>query len=114
MKNDRQKDEAILQSEASKIHAKEDEELELQRIRERRVPPKPTLADDHIVLSVCHARKGTMRQIFLAFATINNVYDWVGATSVEPMYLELFVKFRSPIPATDPANKYANTILNMA
>ena len=36
------------------------------------------------------------------------------ATSVEPMYFELFVNFRSPIPATDPANKYANTVLNMA
>ena len=45
---------------------------------------------------------------------MNNVYDWVGATSVEPMYFELFVDFRSPIPATDPANKYANTVLNMA
>ena len=45
---------------------------------------------------------------------MNNVYDRVGATSVEPMYFELFVNFRSPIPATDPANKYANTVLNMA
>ena len=45
---------------------------------------------------------------------MNNVYDWVGATSVEPMYFELFVDFRSPIPATDPANEYANTVLNMA
>ena len=44
---------------------------------------------------------------------MNNVYDWVGTTSVEPMYFELFVDFRSPIPATDPANKYANTVLNM-
>ena len=105
---------ATLQSEASKIRAKEDEALELQRIRKRRVPPKPTLADDHIVLSVRHARKGTMRRIFLASATMKNVYDWVGGTSVEPMYFELFVDFRSPIPATDPANKYANIVLNMA
>ena len=45
---------------------------------------------------------------------MNNVYDRVSATSVEPMYFELFVNFRSPIPATDPANKYANTVLNMA
>ena len=45
---------------------------------------------------------------------MNNVYDRVGATSVEPMYFELFVNFRSPMPATDPANKYANTVLNMA
>ena len=45
---------------------------------------------------------------------MNNVYDRVGATSVEPMYFELFVNFRSPIPATDPANKYVNTVLNMA
>ena len=116
LKKDKQKDEelATLQSEVLTVHTKEDEALELQRIRKRRVPPEPTLADDHIVLSVRHARNGTMRRIFLASATMNNVYDWVGATSVEPMYFELFVDFRSPIPATDPANKYANTVLNMA
>ena len=45
---------------------------------------------------------------------MNNVYDWVGTISVEPMYFELFVDLWSPIPATDPANKYANTVLNMA
>ena len=115
LKKDRQKDEELgnLQSEASKIHAKEDEALELQRIRKRRVPPEPTLADDLIVLSVRHARKGTMGRISLASATLNNVYDWIGATSVEPMHFELFVDFRSPIPATDPANKYASTVLNV-
>ena len=43
---------ATLQSEASKIHTKEDEALRLQRIWKCRVPPEPTLADDHIVLSV--------------------------------------------------------------
>ena len=57
------------------------------------MPPGPTLADDHIVLSV---------------------HDWVGATSVEHMYFELLINFRSPIPASDPANRYANTVLNMA
>ena len=116
LEKDRQKDEDLvtLQSDASKIHTKEDEALKLQRIRKGRVPPEPTLADDHIVLSVRHARKDTMRRIFLGSVTMNNVYDWVGATSVEPMYIELFVDFRSPIPATDPANKYANTVLNMA
>ena len=63
LKKDRQKDEelATLQPEASKIHPKEDEVLELQMTRKRRVPPEPTLADDHIVLSVRQARKGTMR-----------------------------------------------------
>ena len=63
LKKDRKKDEelATLQSEASKLHAKEDKALELQRIRKGRVPPEPTLADDHIVLSVRQARKGTMR-----------------------------------------------------
>ena len=45
---------------------------------------------------------------------MNNVYDWVGATSIESMYFKLFVDSRSPIPATNPANKYANTVLNMA
>ena len=45
---------------------------------------------------------------------MNNVYDWVGVPSVEPIYFELVVDFRSPIPVTDPANKYANTVLNMA
>ena len=55
-----------------------------------------------------------MRQIFLASATMKNVYDWVGADSAQPMYFELFVDFRSPIPATDPANKCSNTVLNMA
>ena len=87
--------------------------MKLQRIRKRRVPPEPTLADDHIVLLVRHARKGTMRRIFLASATMN-VYDWASATSVEPVYFELFVDFRSPTPATDPDNKYANTVLNLA
>ena len=53
-----------------------------------------------------------MRRIFLVNATMNNVYDWVGASSIEPMYLELFVDFHPPIPATDPANKYVNTVLN--
>ena len=63
LEKDRQKNEelATLQSKASKIHAKEDEALKLQRIRKRRVPPEPTLAEDHVVLSVRHARKGTMR-----------------------------------------------------
>ena len=42
-----------------------------------------------------------------------NVYDWVSTTSVKPVYFELFVDFRSPIPATDPDNKYADTVLNM-
>ena len=76
LEKDRQKDEelATLNSKALKIHTKKDEALKLQRIRKRRVPPEPTLADDHIVLSVCHARKDTMRQIFIASATINNVY----------------------------------------
>ena len=30
------------------------------------------------------------------------------------MYFELFVDFRLPIPVTDPDNKCANTVLNMA
>ena len=55
-----------------------------------------------------------MRRIFLENAGMNNLYDWVGATSVESMYFKLFVDFRSPIPATNPANKYVNTVLNMA
>ena len=114
LEKDRQKDEELttLQSEASKIYTKEDEGLKLQRIRKRRFPPEPTLAYDHIVLSVRHAWKDTMRRIFLVNATMNNVYDWVGASSIEPMYLELFVDFHPPIPATDPTNKYVNTVLN--
>ena len=112
LEKDRQKDEELttLQSEASKIYTKEDEGLKLQRIRKRRFPPEPTLAYDHIVLSVRHAWKDTMRR--MNNVTMNNVYDWVGASSIEPVYFELFVDFRSPIPATDPANKYVNTVLN--
>ena len=115
LEKDRQKNEelATLQSKASKIHTKEGEAMKLQRIRKRRVPPEPTLADDQFVLLVRHARKSTMRRIFVASATMN-VYDWVSATSVEPVYFELFVDFRSPTPATDPDNKYANTVLNLA
>ena len=116
LEKDSQKDEELstLHSEVSKIHMKEDEAFKLQRIGKHSVPPESFLADDHIVLSVRHARQGTIRRIFLASATMNNVYDWVGVTSVEPIYFELFVDFRSPIPVTDPANKYANTVLNMA
>ena len=76
LEKDRQKNEelATLQSKASKIHTKEGEAMKLQRIRKRRVPPEPTLADDQFVLLVRHAWKSTMRRIFVASATMN-VYD---------------------------------------
>ena len=60
--------------------------LSLQQIRKNRVPQEPDIQEDHIVMSIRHSALATRRRIFRSDAKMNNVYDWVGSLSPEPMF----------------------------
>ena len=87
--------------------------LSLQQIRKNRVPQEPDIQEDHIVMSIRHSALATRRRIFRSDAKMNNVYDWVGSLSPEPMFFKFFCNNTAAIPPSDAASKYALTTLNM-
>ena len=64
--------------------------IERQQIRKNRVPQEPDVQDDHIVISIRHPALATRHRIFRDDAKMNNVYDWVGSLSPEPMFQKIF------------------------
>ena len=62
--------------------------IDLQQKRRSRVPPEPTLEEDHAAISVCHA-DGNKSRFFLASVKMVAVYDWVGSLSLHPEHFEL-------------------------
>ena len=64
--------------------------IERQQIRKNRVPQEPDVQDDHIVISIRHPALATRHRIFRDDAKMNNVYDWVGSLSPEPMFRKFF------------------------
>ena len=87
--------------------------LSLQQIRKNRVPQEPDIQEDHIVMPIRHSALATRRRIFRSDAKMNNVYDWVGSLSPEPMFFKFFCNNTAAIPPSDAASKYALTTLNM-
>ena len=64
-------------------------------------------------MSIRHPALATRRRIFRGDAKMNNVYDWVGSLSPEPMFFKFFCNNTAAIPSSDAASKYALTTLNM-
>ena len=64
-------------------------------------------------MSLRHPVLATRRRIFRSDAKMNNVYDWVGSLSPEPMFFKFFCNNTAAIPPSDAASKYALTTLNM-
>ena len=87
--------------------------LSLQQIRKSRVPQEPDIQEDHIVMLIRHPALEKRRRIFRGDAKMNNVYDWVGSLSPEPMFLKFFCNNTDAIPPFDAASKYGLTTLNM-
>ena len=44
---------------------------------------------------------------------MNNVYDWVGSLSPEPIFFKFFCNKTAGIPPSDAASRYALTTFNM-
>ena len=66
------------------------DQIEGQQIRQNRVLQEPDVQDDHIVISIRHPALATRHRIFRDDAKMNNVYDWVGSLSLEPMFRKFF------------------------
>ena len=59
----------------------------LQERRKARVPVEPDIEDDHVI-SIRHPALRTKRRLFRGDAKMNNVDDWMGSLSTEPMYFK--------------------------
>ena len=77
------------------------DQIERQQIRKNRVPQEPDVQDDHIVISIRHPALATRHRFFRDDAKMNNVYDWVGSLSPEPMFRKFFCN------KTDAASKHS-------
>ena len=64
-------------------------------------------------MPIRHSALATRRRIFRSDAKMNNVYDWVGSLSAEPMFLKFFCNNSAAIPPSVAASKYALTTRNM-
>ena len=78
--------------------------------REDRLPPEPTVFDDHVVLSV-RTEKGTKRRLFDRSATMQQAYDWIGIIG-DHTYFKLNHN-RVTILPDDLAANYAQVVLTM-
>ena len=85
----------------------------LQERRKARMPVEPGIEDDHVVILIRHPVLGTKRRLFRGDAKMNNVYDWMGSLSPEPMYFKFSCGRSALIPASVPVSNFALTTLNM-
>ena len=77
------------------------------------MPVEPGIEDDHVVISMRHPVLGTKRRLFRGDAKMNNVYDWMGSLSPEPMYFKFSCGRSALIPASAPVSSFALATLNM-
>ena len=81
--------------------------------RKARMPVESGIEDDHVVISIRRPVLGTKRRLFRGDAKMNNVYDWMGSLSPEPIYFKFSCGRSALIPASAPVSNVALTALNM-
>ena len=85
----------------------------LQERRKVRMLVEPGIEDDHVVILIRHLVLGTKRRFFRGDAKMNNIYDWMGSLSPEPMYFKFLCGRSALIPASVPVSNFTLTTLNM-
>ena len=87
------------------------EKREIQQRRRSRVPPEPSLSEDHIVMSVEHPTLGIKRRVFPATIQMSTVYDWIGSVSDDLMHFQLVGRDSVTIFEDSPASQFSNQTL---
>ena len=82
---EKQRNERLLREQLQKVAYLEG----LRKARESRVPPEPSVEEEHVVVIVQHLQEGRKLRMFRPTDRLLAVYDWIGGINSEPEFFGL-------------------------